>query len=188
VSIPPREVLARETREAIECHDKWDSPHSFATLHWDGEKLRTGHYATIMTDVPPDRYPALMAGIAREQLEKEPGDPAYAYLLQVETYGVTAPGPGAGDEERRQFDADRRNRTFHQRADATENAVAWCADIHGRLWAAAKKRGAEAISERFYTPGKAPRGQFISALLATAATTGASAYGLRPNMAGETWN
>jgi len=141
----------------------------------------------FMTDVPPDRYPALMAGIAREQLEKEPDDPAYAYLLQVESFGVTAPGPGASEEERRQFDADRRNHTFHQRADAIESAVAWCADIHGRLWAAAKKRGGETISECFYAPGKAPRGRFISALLATA-TTGAAAYGLRPNVAGETWN
>ncbi len=178
--------MAAETRRAVEMHDEWDSLHCFLTLHWDGEKLTCGTYAAIDPGIEPADYPALMAKLAREAHEGHPDKPpAFAYLLQIEAFGVKAPGADATAEERRQFDADRRGRTFHARDDAVEVCQAWCADIYGRLWSATKARGDdEGISEKFYPPGKAPGGQMISGLRAVAATTGVVAHGLLP----QSWN
>jgi len=186
VKPPPREILAAETRRAVDLHDEWDSLHCFMTLHWDGEKLTCGTYAAIDPAIKPTDYPALMAKLAREAHEKHPDDPpAFAYLLQIEAHGVEEPGPDATEEERRRFDADRLGRTFHQRADAIEICQAWCADIYGRLWSATKTRGDEKVSERFYPPGKdRPSGQMIRGLLAVAAATGVTAHGLLP----QSWN
>ena len=61
---PPREVMAAETRRAVEMHDEWDSLHCFLTLHWDGEKLTCGTYAAIDPGIEPADYPALMAKLA----------------------------------------------------------------------------------------------------------------------------
>ncbi|HEX3962154.1 MAG TPA: hypothetical protein VHZ03_36920 [Trebonia sp.] len=179
MTTPPREVLAAATRKAIEDHTEWDSLHCFMTLHWDGESLRPGTYAAIDPGIDPPDYPALMAKIAREELEKNPGDPAYAYLLQIEGFGVIAPGPDASETEREQFDRDRLGRTFHRRPDAIESAFAYCADVHGRMWAATKTRSKpDVIEENFYPPGKHLSGQMIRGLLTVAYTTGVKAYGL----------
>lgn len=176
---PPKGTLAAATRQAIESHTEWDSMHCFVTLHWDGEGLRTGTYAAIDPGIDPPDYPALMAGIAAKELEKHPHDPPYAYLLQIEAFGVTAPGPAASEAERDQFDRDRLGRTFHQRTDAVESVIAYCADIHGRLWSATEVRGRPGeITENFYPPGKALGGQMIRGLLAVAYTTGMKAHGL----------
>jgi hypothetical protein len=184
VSIPPRDIFAAEARRAIEMHDEWDSPHCFMTLHWDGEKVSIGTYASIMLDIEPTAYPAYMISLARDEHEKNPDDPAYAYLLQAEFFGASEPGPDASDEEHAQFQCDRLGRTFHQRSAAEEVATAWCADVHGRLWAATKRRSKPGeIHEQFYAPGKAPGGQMIRGLLAVAYSTGMMAYGL----AGPPW-
>lgn len=172
----PRELLAAKTREVIEQHDQWDSPHCFQILGRDGA---CRSYAAIAPDVHPDQYPALMSGLAGKRLEEHPDDPAYAYLLQIEGWGVADPGPDAAQEERRQFEADRRGRTFHARPDRIETVTAWCADIHGRLWSAARVRGDEGIRECFYPPGsRMAGGQFVRAILAVALTTGVMAWGL----------
>jgi hypothetical protein len=184
--IAPRELLAAETRKAIEDHSKWDSPHAFITLHWDGEKLACRTYAMIMPDVAPADYPRLMMKMAREEHERDPDEPACAYLLQIEAFGVTEPGPQATEAERIQYNADRLGRTFHQRDDAIESAIAWYADVHGRVWFAAKRRSdPDKISESFYPPGKALRGSFVNGLLAVAYATGMVSYGLPgpPSMA-----
>ena len=179
MSTPPREVFADFTRQTIEAHDEWDSPHCFITLHWDGEQVSVGTYASIMLDINPADYPAYMISLAREEHEKNPDDPAYAYLLQAEFFGATEPGPDASEAERAQFQRDRLGRTFHQRDDAEEIATAWCADVHGRLWAATKRRSQPGVvHETFYAPGKAPGGQMIRGLLAVAYSTGMMAYGL----------
>ena len=189
MTVPSRDIMAAKTRELIERHNEWDSLHTFATLHWDGKELRFGTVALIDPGITPDDYPKLMIKMARKEFEESPDDPAYAYLLQIEAFGVTGPGKDATTEERAQFDADRLGRTFHERADAVEIATAYCADIHGRFWAATKVRGkGDGIEEHFYPPGKELGGQFIRALYAVAAATGALAHGLRPNMQGETWN
>lgn len=176
---PPKEVFAAATRKAIEDHTEWDSLHCFMTLHWDGEKLLPRTYAAIDPGIDPPDYPALMAGIASKELEKNPGDPAYAYLLQIEGFGVIAPAKDASEAEREQFDRDRIGRNFHSRPDAIESAYAYCADVHGRMWVAAKRRDRPGeISEDFYPPGKGLGGQMIRGLLAVAYTTGVKAYGL----------
>lgn len=187
--LPPRDVFAAATRQAVEeLHTDWDSPHSFQTLHWNGEKLHTGTYACVMPDINPDDYPALMIGIAREQQEKHPEDPAYAYLLQCESFGVTMPvREKMSVTEQMQFDADRLGRTFRKRPDAVESCTAWCADIHGRLWCASKVRSEPGhISESFYPSGQVKLGgQFIRGLLSVAYTTGMMYHGLPgpPSMA-----
>lgn len=180
MSAPPRDVFAAAARLAIERHDEWDAPHAFETLHWDGAKLTTMTYACIMQDMPPARYPQVMAGLAREELEKHPVDPAYGYLLQVESFGVSEPGPGASEAEREQYERDRIGRTFHERPDAVEVCQSWAVDVHGRLWAATKRRGDESgyIHEVFYQPGRAPGGHLIRALLDVAYATGMTAWGL----------
>lgn len=175
---PSREAFAAMTRKIVADHDEWDSPHHFVTLHWEDGELRPGTWAMIMPDIHPAQYPELMAKLALEAHEKDPDRPAYGYLLQIESFGVTEPGPGASEEERDQFNRDRLGRNFHNRADAVEVAGAWCADIHGRLWAAARRRGDEEITERFYQPGRAPGGQLIEGLLAVAYATGMTAWGL----------
>lgn len=169
----PRDVMSAEVRAAIERHDEWDAMHEFVTLHWDGEHLTCGTVGIIDLGFHPTQYGKLMASLAAKQISEEPGRPPYAYLLQIESFGVTKPSPSATDEERRQFDKDRRERTFHQRADAHEFAQAWCADIHGRLWSATKRRDRpDDIQVKFYRPGAAPSGQLIEALLFVAAATG----------------
>ena len=181
MSIPPREFFAAATRKAIEDHDEWDSPHWFMPLHWEDGKLSPHIVACIMPDIAPTDYPAHMIRIAREDYEKDPDSAAYAYLLQIEAFGTTEPGPEASDEERAQYLADRLGRTFHQRADAVEMATAWCADIHGRLWEATKRRNQPGvITEHFYAPGalNRPGGQMIRGLLTVAQGTGMIAYGL----------
>lgn len=177
--IPPRDVFAAAARKAIEDHDEWDAPDAFQTLHWDGEKLSCRTFVCVLPDVNPPDYPALMAKAAIDELTKHPDHVAYAYLLQMEMFGVSEPGPDASAQERQRYDRDRIGRTFHQRDDAIEACVAWVADVHGRLWSAAKMRNRPGrISETFYQPGQAPGGQMIRGLLAVATATGVMGYGL----------
>jgi hypothetical protein len=179
MGIPSRDMFAAFARAEVSRHDEWDSPHSFQTLHWDGEKLTVLTYACIMTDMNPVSYPAVMTGLAREELEKHPDDPAYAYLLQTESFRVREPGPEAPAAEREQYQRDRAGRAFHERADAVEVCSAWVADIHGRLWFAEKTRGEPGIREEFYRPGSNEMGgPVIRALLAVAQATGILGHGL----------
>lgn len=178
---PPRDLFAAAVRQAVEMHDEWDSPHCFQTLTWTGEKLAVRTYATIMPDIDPPQYPKLMAGIAADELDKYPGEPAYGFLLQIESFGVAAPGPDASEEFREQFEKDRIGRTVYQRDDAVESCDAWAVDIHGRLWSAAKTRNEpDQVTEAFYQPDSPlrPGGPFIRALLAVAYATGVLGHGL----------
>lgn len=164
--IPPREPFAAAVREALEDHTDWDSPHHFTTLHWDGERLTPYTVVVIMQDIDAAEYPAHMAAIAAEELREHPGDPAYAYLLQFEAFGMP---DGLGTHER----------PFREQPEAIECAVAYCADIHGRLWTAGQQRGESAIAVNFYPPGpRQPTGRAIHALLTVAEATGHRAYGL----------
>jgi hypothetical protein len=176
----PREALAAMTRHFIENHSEWDSPHTFAILYRSGDETRVGCYVCILPDVDPERYPALMAKAAEEWHEQHRDKPAYAFLLQIESHGVTAPRPDASEAERNQYEVDRLTRSFHKRPDAVEAAVAWCADVHGRLWTASKIRGKEdKINEGFYGPGtRSVDGQMIRGLLTVAYRTGVRDHGL----------
>lgn len=183
-SVPPREVFADVTRRITAEHTDWDSPHQFFTLHWDGEKVSFGTLAVITPGIHPTAYPALMAKIAKDELDEERGDTVYAYALQIEGWGVVAPGPEATETERQRFHADRVGRTFHQRDDATEFATTWCADVHGRTWSAAKRRTRpDDIEVNFWAPGQAS-GQLVTGLLSIAQATGMVLYGLPAPPAG----
>lgn len=154
------------------------APHQFVTLHWDGERLTPGTLAMITPDIHPTSYPALIAKIAKDELDGERGDTVYAYALQIEGWSVVAPGAEASEAERQAFDADRIGRTFHQRPDATEIATTWCADVHGRTWSAVKRRTQpDDVEVTFWAPGKAS-GQLVTGLLAIAQATGSVLYGL----------
>jgi hypothetical protein len=179
VSAPPRSAFAAITRDTVEEHREWDSPHSFLTLRWDGDSLSCRTWVCIMPDVDPVKYPAVMMGTVREELEKYPDDPAYGYLLQGEFFGTEEPGADASAADREQYERDRIGRTFQQRPDAAEACIAWAADIHGRLWSAAKTRtNPDRIQEAFYQPGRAPRGQMIRGLLTVAYATGVIGHGM----------
>jgi hypothetical protein len=175
---PPREALASVTREVIERHEDWDSVHQFVTWYWDGEDLTPGTVAFIDPAIHPQDYGQHMRQVAVTDWEKHPESAPYAYLLQIEAFGVTQPGRDASEEERDRVEHARRTRTFHELPDAVESCVAYCADVHGRVWTAAKVRGREGISETFYQPGRTPGGQLIRALLAIAYATGMTDYGL----------
>ena len=154
MSVPSRSAFAAITRYTVEEHREWDSPHSFLTLRWDGDSLSCRTWVCIMPDVDPVKYPAVMMGAVREELEKYPDDPAYGYLLQGEFFGTQEP-------------------------DAAEACIAWAVDIHGRLWSAAKTRtNPDRIQEAFYQPGRAPRGQMIQGLLTVAYATGVIGHGM----------
>lgn len=179
VTAMPAEAFASVTRRMIEAHETWDSPHSFATLHWDGEQLDFGRVAMITTDVHPGNYPNLMLKVAREAMNGERASTLVGYALQIEGHGVAEPHRNATAEERARFQADRVGRTFHLRPDAVESALAYAADIHGRVWGAIKRRGHDGIEECFYPPGgRASHGQMVDALLAAAVITRTTVHGL----------
>jgi len=179
MTVPPRSVFAAAARREVESHVEWDAPHCFQTLHLDGDQLVCRTMACIMTDINPPDYPRLMAGLAADQHQRDPGDPAYAYLLQIEAFGVAEPGPEASAADLARYHAARRGRTFHELPEATEVCTAWVADIHGRFWAATKTRQhPEHVEEMFYRPGKAPSGPLIAALLAAAEASGIRYHGM----------
>ena len=181
--IPPREPFAAACRALIEAHDEWDSPHAFQTLRWDGGELAVGTHACVMPDIHPDRYPDLMRKIVTDEIRDRPGEPAYAFAIQIEGFGVRMPPESVelSAAERARFRADSIGRTFHKRPDRVEICTAHLADIHGRMWTAGKYRGGdEAITEKFYAPGdpEFPAGQMVRGLLACAHVTGAVMWGL----------
>lgn len=179
MGIPSRDVFAAAARAEVSRHDEWDSPHSFQTLHLDRGSLGCRTLACIMPDIAPADYPRLMVKLAAEQHERDPRDPACGYLLQVESFGLEKPGPGASAAELAAFHAARRGRTFHEMPGAVETCTAWVADIHGRLWAATKTRDhPEHVQESFYRPGRAPGGHLIAGLLAVAETAGIMYHGM----------
>lgn len=133
----PRAALARLAREVIEAHCEWDSPHALASVYRDGTGgARYGTVTIIDPALHPDLYPALIAARASEDAGKQ--GPPYAFLLQAEMFGTTGPPADAPAADRALFEADRIARTFHLRKDAVEIAQAWVADVHGRLWSAAR--------------------------------------------------
>jgi len=132
-----------------------------------------------MTDINPTDYSRMMTAMTLEQHRQHPEDPAYAFLLQVEGFGLTEPGPEASAADLAAYHQARRGRTFHLMPGAVETCSAWVADIHGRLWSAAKTRqDPGTIHEMFYRPGKAPGGQMITGLLAVAEATGIMYHGM----------
>lgn len=178
--VPPREPFAAACRKAVSDHDTWDSPHQFVTFSWDGTGLRPNTVAMIMPDVHPDDYPAMLRKVVAEE-NAEPGPRAYAFLLQVEAHGVGEP-PEDDDAEQAIFHVARRTRTFHRLPQAREICVAYMADVHGRVWTAAKERGREdePVSESFYgvLAADRPGGQFIRALVSIGYAQGAAHFGL----------
>jgi hypothetical protein len=179
MTVPPRSVFAAAARAEVDRHDRWDAPNSFQTLHLDGDSLVCRTYACIMPDINPPDYPALMAKLAIERHDKDPRDPAYAYLLQLEGWGLGEPGPEASAAELAAYHAARVGRTFHEMPGAVETCSVWVADIHGRLWSAVKTRKhPDHVDEAFYRPGKAPGGQMITGLLAVAHATGIRYHGM----------
>jgi hypothetical protein len=175
---PSRDQLAAITRQMIEKHQDWDSAHEFVIWTWDGRDLALGTLAVIDPAMNPQDYPDIMVRLVSSHREKHPEPPAYAFVLQIEAFGVVAPAKDATEAERAQFDRDRRGRKFHQRPDAVESCVAYCADIHGRLFTAGKRRGHDGITEEFYPPGKGLGGRMVKGLLAVAYACGMADHGL----------
>ena len=179
MGVPPRSVFADAARREVEAHDEWDAPHCFQTLHLDGDDLVCRTMACIMTDIHPTDYPRMMTALAAEEYARRPDDPAYAFLLQIEGFGLAEPGPEASAAELAAYHQARRGRTFHLMPNAVETCTVWVADIHGRLWSAAKTRQRpDEVQEAFYRPGKAPGGPLIRGLLAVAETAGIVCHGM----------
>lgn len=183
--LPPGEAYAAEARAIVEEHRRWDAPHHFITLHWDGERIRHGTYAVITPDVDPADYPAYMAALAYQQIAGHTDDLPVGYLLQMEGNGIFEHGDETG-EWRAQVARDRAAKTYHQRPDHFEVCDAWVAAVDGRLWNCRKYRqdvdepalgghvAAGRLLEAAYpAAGQRAEGVFINALASIAAATGA---------------
>lgn len=177
---PDAALLAAEARRMIEMHDgNWDSLHAFATLHWDGEKFTVGTWCAIDTGFAAADYFGIMQKASFETLRKEPGNPPYAYALQIEAHVSSLP-KAATPAEQAALAASLRAGKLHQRPDARECAEAWVADIRGRLWSARRFRDGDAIEEH-HTPASGPLpgpAVFTAPLLTVARATGLLAWGL----------
>lgn len=152
-------MVAAYVRSAAEDHDDWDVPHHFSTVHWDpgtGE-LSLSWMMAITLDVGPEQMSLAMIRFAAEQSQEQPGRPPVAYLLEAESYGVHL-APGASAAERRQLEEHARSLTLDQHPDAVEDITVICADIHGRVWQARKRRDTGEIDEKFWRPGNQPPG------------------------------
>lgn len=178
--IPPQKDVAAYVEQWLAARDGWDQPHELISLHWRDGKIEVGTLSVIDTSMPPDMYPAVIAKAAREEIAAESLQTLFAYLLVIEVHGVRALPDDASAAEREQFDRDRRERRFHARPDAEEIAVAWCADIYGRLWSSARRRtDPDKIESHVYRPGQpnTPGGQMIRALTVAATATSTALYG-----------
>jgi hypothetical protein len=192
MSIPSREVVAEVVARFVTEHTAWDSVHQFATLNWDGEKIGVGTLAAIHPSIDPRNYPEVMSKTALDAIndQRSTGEQTLqAFLLQFEAHAVAAPAAGASAMERRQFERDNRERTFHRRPDAVEICGAYCVDVHGRLWTAVKRRPVpDDVEQHFYaSPAGAPGGAFVRALRVVAQLTGAALHGL-PVPVGGSWS
>lgn len=158
--------LARLTREVIEAHSEWDSPHQFVTFAVEGDAVRPRLLAVIDPAIDPRDYPETMFSLGSKDMARN--GPACGFLLQIESYAVKQLPDSASAAEREQLERDRRGRTFHQRPDAREMCGAWTVAPDGRGWAASKYRDEPGIHEESWRPGDAPGGQMVRALLALA--------------------
>lgn len=188
--IAPKTALAAFTRDQVADHDEWDSPHAFMTLHNIDGEIKVGMYAMITPDFPPDQYKRAITGMALDFLRRYDADddvmatddgklpPPCAYLLQIEAHIAIIP-PDASKADREQLDRDADNRQIHARPDAVEICNAVCADVHGRVYMATKRRDTGEVDEQFSGPlNNTIRGRFANALLAIAHATGMSHWGL----------
>lgn len=183
--LPPAEAYAAEARAIIDGHTRWDAPHHFITLHWDGQRIRHGTFAVITPDVDPADYPEYMAALAYQQISGRRDDLPVGYLLQVEGNGIFEHGDET-DEWRAQVARDRAAKTYHLRPDHYELCDAWVAAVDGRMWNCRKYRqdidepelggkvpAGQVLENAYPAAGARATGVFIDALAAIAAATGA---------------
>jgi len=170
----PRTVLANFTRAKVLMYDNWDGPHQFMSLHWEDGHLETGTLAFITPDVPAEQYPDMMRRVAADA---EHNSPPVAYLLRFEGW-LDSIAVDASPEQRRAFEND--PRPIRDRPSRVEVCMALCADVHGRLWHAQKRRDTGGITEMFVRPGSDVQagGRFAQALLAVAYAAGMAYHDL----------
>jgi hypothetical protein len=158
------EALATLTREVAEHHVEWDVLHALYVIHRDAAGIAARTIVGIDPAMPPDLYPVLIEAMVKERAAED--GPPYALLLEMEMFGVLDLPEDAPAWQRAQLEADRVNRTLHQRADAVEAAWVHAADVHGRVWAACRERGKDGVEEAVYEPGSDKiGGQMVKAML-----------------------
>lgn len=175
VRLAPVEKLLEIARWSITRDDDWDMAPEFVTLHWDegADRVRPGMIAVFAGDIPPESYPRAMAAMSLEALGNAPEDVATAYMLVVEGFGVTEPKPDATDEEKAQFERDRRERGFHAREDAREVKMAVVADITGQAWMVTRYRDTGEVTDSTQDDGlKSLGGRMPDGVLRVALATG----------------
>ncbi|GIH91984.1 hypothetical protein ACFFMN_33750 [Planobispora siamensis] len=175
-------ILADYAARLLDTRTDWDIPHEFHTLHWDGERLRTGTLTMIDPSVPPSAYPHLMASTSGKEAAEQckAGERTlYGYALIVEAHSVKEPADPSPEEAAR-FTRDRIERRFHERPDAVEIAGVHLVDIHDRMWVATRERASGKVEHHFY-PDKdgAPGGPLIAGLRMAAYATASIVWGIR---------
>lgn len=163
---PTAPELERVTRELIDRHEQWDTPHYFLTYYRlpDGS-LRGAHVAAIDTHIGPPEYPRVLGTLLAEQLAKRyiehpDAPPIVALALQYEAYGIitsAADGLTAAQEHARL------TRTFHQLPERIETCGVITADVGGRVWWAQQCRGDTAVDCHKWEPAavNTPDGQLV---------------------------
>jgi hypothetical protein len=184
----PPAVLAGEARRAVADRSsggEWDQPATFAIWTWDGTRLLPRAAAVIDPAFNPDGYPELITSLASRDYAGHEHEPAYAYQLTHEGYGVTPPGPDASPAEVLLHKLDSRTRGYQDRIDRIEVAMALIADVHGRLFTATVYRQLPGqIAEIRFRPGGHPASRITDALITVATVAGHLAYGYPNSPAG----
>lgn len=174
----PRAVMAAEARKLIDFHGgDWDSLHAFTSVLWDGEKAAVQTMAAIDTALDPRRYPAVMRGMAAEELAKDDYAVPYAYGFEFEAFTVTT--SGMTEAEKAVAESRHHARTLDTHPSRRECVFAYVADIHGRTWMARKFRDADGLDEQYWAPGQNPGGAGTM-LKKIARSTAFAAWGLHP--------
>jgi hypothetical protein len=176
-----KEKLAGIARDHVEAHgNQWDSMHGFEILCRDGDGFRVPVHMAFASDVYDHQYPGFMRRAADQYHQENPGEPAYAYTLTLESYEAIEPDPAKEPRRHAQWLIARSTNTFSELPWHREVYSAWVVDINGRAWLAYKYRDDETceIHQAQFRPGSLPSSDMLRGLVAIAYKTGVQYYGL----------
>ncbi|MCK9921624.1 hypothetical protein MXD61_06925 [Frankia sp. AgPm24] len=147
ISIPSRRLFARAVRDLLDQHTEWDAPlYPFVSFVYDQGQIRPSTVNMISAVFDPNSFPVIMDGLVRDELATDLPTP-YAYALLTELWIVYSTAVSPGERARLRHQAA--THQLGQHPGRVEVAWVTCADIHGRVWSASRRRDNGEITERF---------------------------------------